>query len=250
MSVAGGVRAGSDGAPAARIRTLVVDDDEAAGRLHAGYVAALEAFTVVARVGTGAAAARLVAAGEVDLLLLDMNLPDFSGVEVLRRLRATSGTQVDVLVISSARDPLTVRQALAGHVVGYLVKPFTKEALLARLADYAAGAAERVAETAVPLGQGEIDGLLRGAAPTGTTAVVAADAPLPKGIASSTLTSVRDALDHREARSVQDVAARSGASRPTARRYLDHLVRTGEVDVSHRFGGRGRPEVLYRLAPG
>jgi response regulator of citrate/malate metabolism len=39
----------------------------------------------------------------------------------------------------------------------------------------------------------------------------------------------------------------SGASRATVRRYLDHLHRNGTVDVSHRYGGRGRPELLYRL---
>jgi response regulator of citrate/malate metabolism len=38
-------------------------------------------------------------------------------------------------------------------------------------------------------------------------------------------------------------------SRATARRYLDHLVAEGAIDLAHRYGRRGRPEVLYRLVP-
>ena len=66
--------------------------------------------------------------------------------------------------------------------------------------------------------------------------------------AEATLALVLHALDPVVASTVREVAAQSGASAPTVRRYLDHLARTGRVSVSHRFGGRGRPEVLYRRA--
>ncbi len=59
---------------------------------------------------------------------------------------------------------------------------------------------------------------------------------------------VRSALHPVTPASARDIATASGASRATVRRYLDVLVARGEVDVSHRFGARGRPEVLYRLA--
>ncbi|WP_159502135.1 response regulator [Microbacterium sp. 18062] len=229
------------------IRTVIVDDDPAAQRLHSGYLAVVEGFTLVGVARTGASAARLVTRPGVDLVLLDMNLPDFSGIEVLHRMRSVRDWDVDVLVISSARDTTTVRQALSAHVVGYLVKPFTKEAFVSRLAAYRDSRSERVREAGLPLGQGDIDAIAAGRRDgPATTATL----PLAKGLSASTLQLVREALDPVRASSVRDVVERSGASAPTVRRYLDHLTRAGEVTVSHRFGARGRPEVLYRRAVG
>ncbi|ALJ19991.1 response regulator [Microbacterium sp. No. 7] len=232
------------------IRTLVVDDDAAAAQLHARYVAGTDGFVVVGTAGTGARALHRVAAGDVELVLLDVNLPDFSGVEVLHRLRTVLSARVDVLVISSARDATTVRQALSAQVVGYLVKPFTREALTRRLDEYRAQRAERPPEVPVPLGQGDIDAIVaaRRADAIPSAARAPAPASLPKGLSASTLQVVLDALDPVTAVTVREISERSGASAPTVRRYLDHLGRTGQLTVSHRFGARGRPEVLYRRA--
>ncbi|HLS92051.1 MAG TPA: response regulator [Microbacterium sp.] len=235
------------------LRVLVVDDDSGARLLHGRYVEETPGFQLAARVGTGLGALEHAARLDVDLVLLDMRLPDISGIEVLHRLRTLGLGRTDVLVISSSQDQVTVRQALAGRVVGYLVKPFTQERLQERLAAYRA---ERLArpetdERDRPLGQGEIDRLLNPVRPRtadpGQRAV--AQAPLPRGIAAVTLRRVIDALDLAEARTAVEVAERSGTSRATARRYLDFLVAAGRIDLAHRYGRRGRPEVLYRLAP-
>lgn len=271
----------------ALVRVLVVDDDRGARALHAGFVAATPGFVVTGTAATGTDALRLVA--DADLVLLDMRLPDISGIEVLHRLRTMAGPERDVLVISSSRDQTTVRQAMAGRVVGYLVKPFTKEALQERLAHYASSRTERTDDAEpsrqVPLGQGEIDRLFtggirtarhasgrgasgRGAAGMGAlgrgapgqgalgrgtsdpgTSGPGASASLPKGLAPTTLDRVIAALDPVTAMTAADVAAACGLSSATAHRYLAHLVETGAADLAHRYGRRGRPQVLYRLTP-
>ena len=225
------------------IRTLLVDDDPAVLRLHTAYLREVPGFDLVAAVRTGTEGARLAADTSVDLVLLDMNLPDFSGIEVLHRLRLVREWGVDVMVISSARDGFTVRQALAAHVVGYLVKPFTKEAFVARLTEYRRERGARPAETPIGLAQGEIDRLVE---PRAAAAAPATPDALPKGLAESTLHTILGALHPTTPVTVQAVAAASGASRATVRRYLGYLTDTGLVVVSHRFGARGRPEVLYR----
>lgn len=241
----------SDPAP---IRVLVVDDDAGARKLHGHYVSRAPGFAVTATVGTGRAAVQHSLRCDVDLVLLDMRLPDVSGIEVLNRLRTVREASPDVLVISSSRDQVTVRQALAARVIGYLVKPFTEQALHARLASYrderrdAAAAAREMT-----LGQGEIDRLQS----TGRIDLRAparaerdqADAALPKGISEVTLSAVLSALDPVAPLSAVELAQRCEISRATARRYLDHLVETGAIDLAHRYGKRGRPEVLYRLVP-
>lgn len=230
-------------------RVLVVDDDAGARALHARWVSATDGFTVVGSAASGRAALGFVEHG-VDLVLLDMRLPDISGIEVLHRMRIAGATGTDVLVVSSSRDQVTVRQALAAQVVGYLIKPFDREVLRDRLLAYAAERQERDAtDRDVPLAQGEVDRLLT----TGSLRIVgsaaASPAPLPKGLSAVTLDRVLEALGPVTPVSVDEVAASAGVSRATARRYLDHLVAVGAIDLAHRYGRRGRPQVLYRLAP-
>lgn len=243
------------------IRVLVVDDDAGARALHSRFVTETPGFVLVGTAAMGESALVQSRRG-VDLLLLDMRLPDISGVEVLHRLRTVGRGGPDALVISSSSDQVTVRQASAAHIVGYLVKPFTQEVLRERLLAYGAQRRARQEERERPLAQREIDRLLATGgirvgtharpSPSGVTGARPPDAPrerTPKGIADVTLARVLDALDPAVPRSVSDVAELCEISRATARRYLDHLVRIGAIDLAHRYGRRGRPQVLYRLAP-
>ncbi|WP_309068467.1 response regulator [Microbacterium sp.] len=240
----------------AALGVLIVDDDQGARALHSRFVAETPGFFVAGTAATGRSA--LAQGGRVDLVLLDMRLPDISGIEVLHRLRTLGADSPDVFVISSSHDQVTVRQALAAHVVGYLVKPFTQDVLQQRLLRYASESRARSeAARALPLGQGEIDRLLstgtlavppRTPAPAEAGAATVAHARLPKGLAEVTLDRVIAALDPVRPVSASDLAAACGISRATARRYLDHLEASGQIALSHSYGRRGRPRVLYRLA--
>lgn len=165
-------------------------------------------------------------------------------------MRIAGATSTDVLVVSSSRDQVTVRQALAAQVVGYLIKPFDREVLHDRLLAYAAERREREAsDRDVPLAQGEVDRLLTTGSLRTVSAAPRTPVALPKGLSQVTLDRVLAALGPVTPVSVDDVAAALGVSRATARRYLDHLVAVGAIDLAHRYGRRGRPQVLYRLAP-
>ena len=223
------------------IGVLIVDDDFMVAKVHAGFVAALDGFEVVGTSATGAQALAEVDRLAPDLVLLDVYLPDMTGLEVLRRLRAT-GASADVIVISAARDVESIRSALHGGVLHYLVKPFDRRAFTARLADYAALRGE-IAELQ-EAGQGDVDrvfGRLRGAGPT--------PAATPKGIAPETLDLVRRVLTAAGADglSATECSERTGLARVSARRYLEQLVTVGEADVRQRYGTAGRPERRFTL---
>ncbi len=121
------------------IRVLVVDDDFMVAKVHAAFVARTPGFEVAGVAHSGATALVSVASLHPDLVLLDIHLPDMSGLEVLRRLRELE-PDVDVLVISAAKEAEAVRTALRGGVVNYLLKPFDQDALRDRLQRYAADA--------------------------------------------------------------------------------------------------------------
>lgn len=67
-----------------------------------------------------------------DLVLLDWNLPDFTGLDICRRIRAT-GMKVPVLMLTGHNEVKDKVEALDAGVDDYLVKPFSIEELLARL---------------------------------------------------------------------------------------------------------------------
>lgn len=222
------------------IRVLVVEDEVIAAEAHAAYVERLDRFELVGVAHSAADAVRLLRREPVDLLLLDLHLPDGHGLALLQRLRA-EGVLADVIAVTSARDKDVVRRAATQGVANYLLKPFTYAGFKAKLEQYAAYRAQ-LAESAQSVVQGEIDAMF--------DALHRPGASLPKGMSAETLGAVLAAL--REAGeaggsglSASEVAARTGTSRVTARRYLEHLADSGELTRGHRYGS-GRPEVEYR----
>ncbi|WP_370247641.1 response regulator [Nocardioides sp.] len=219
------------------IRVLVVEDEELAAEAHAAYVARTPGFVVAGVARSVAEAGRVLATAQVDLVLLDLHLPDGHGLGWLQRLRA-GGELVDVIAVTAARDLDAVRHAVAHGVVAYLLKPFTYAAFRARLEQYAAFRAE-LAGSAEQVVQEEVDQVLGRLRPAGGA--------LPKGMSQETLTAVVAALRAAGALSASEAAQAVGASRVTTRRYLEHLAATDVVRRRSRYGGGGRPEVEYVL---
>lgn len=228
------------------IRTLVVDDDFMVARLHSSAVARQPGFEVVGVASTGAQALAMVKDLRPDLILLDVYLPDLTGLEVLRRLRG-AGTDCDVIVISAARDLDSLRQAMRSGVYQYLVKPFELDELRRRLEEYARHRARmRGMDPATTLAQEEADRLF-GAGSGGR-----ARTSLPKGISAETVSLVSEALSRAggEGLSASECGEAVGIARSSARRYLEYLVDSGAADVRHRYGSAGRPERRYQVAEG
>ena len=71
----------------------------------------------------------------MELVLLDMNLPDLHGLDIARRMRA-AGILADIIAITAVRELAIVRSAVAIGVVQYLIKPFTYATFADKLASY------------------------------------------------------------------------------------------------------------------
>ncbi len=228
-----------------RIRTLVVDDDFAVASLHRAYLEALSGFTVVAEAHSARQALHAVDDLKPDLVLLDIHLPDLSGLDVLQRLRSRpGGRETDVIAITAAREVETVRAAMAGGVSHYLVKPFTLQVFRERLEEYAVRRRElhrRSAGSGTVRDQEDVDRLL-----TATHRTGGSSQDLPKGLSRHTLALMADVLQEADGDlSAAEAAEQSGLSRVSCRRYLEQLAATGLAEVRPRYGGTGRPENGY-----
>ncbi len=207
------------------LSVLVVEDDFRVADMHAGIVSALPGFTVAGTANTLAAARK---ADPVDLALVDVYLPDGSGIDLVREL------DCDTIMLSAATEAETVRAAIAAGALGYLVKPFSPTELAARLAGYAR---YRRILAAGNLGPADIDTALDALRPRVAPQQSAAAAPSPtKVLVLAALAAAEGPL------SAAEVAAEIGVSRATAQRYLAALATGDEVKIGLRYGSTGRPE--------
>jgi two-component system, cell cycle response regulator len=117
----------------AAARVLVVEDSVTQAEWLAEVLAREGYEVVIAR--DGAEAVREVRGGSIDLVLLDMMLPDMDGLEVLRVVKESSGTRfVPVIVLSARSDVASRVTGLRTGADDYLPKPFAEEEALARVA--------------------------------------------------------------------------------------------------------------------
>ncbi|WP_448005191.1 response regulator [Agromyces bauzanensis] len=227
-----------------QLRVLVVEDDPVTAEAHAAYVERVDGFRPAGVAHTGHEAIRMLRDAHegrtppIDLILLDVNLPDTTGIELCRSLRA-AGIEIDVIAVTAVRDAAVVRSAVSLGIVQYLIKPFGFAAFAEKLTAYRDFHA-RVG-SAVVTDQQEVDASF---AALRTTSVM----QLPKGLTRETLERVRAAIRAapEAAMSAAELAGALDLSRVTARRYLEHLADTGVVERASRYGTPGRPEVEYR----
>ncbi|MDZ7928841.1 response regulator [Rhodococcus sp. NPDC076796] len=220
------------------IRVLIVDDEPLIAEAHKTYVERTPGFEVAGVAHTGASAMRFASTEAVDLVLLDIGLPDASGIDVAAALGGLRPSP-DVIAITSERDLSVVRSAVAHGIVLYLLKPFTFAAFRDKLERY------REFHAALPAGenassQRDIDRAmahLRTADERVST---------PKGIAPQTMdgisASIKEAADGLNASEAAKVV---GVSRVTAWRYLERLADDGLVTRHTEYGKAGRPQVRY-----
>ncbi|WP_328447211.1 response regulator [Streptomyces sp. NBC_00386] len=222
------------------IQVLVVDDDTRVARVNAAYVERVPGFRVVGQAHSAAEALRRVEElPRPDLVLMDHHLPDETGLAVVQEMRRR-GHQIDVIMVTAARDLATVRAALRQGVLQYLVKPFSFAGLRAKLETYAD--LRRTLDRGGTAEQSDVD-LIFGTLSAGVVP------DLPKGHSPPTAELVRRALLNAEGSlSAQEVAEETGLSRQTAQRYLKLLERTGKVRLTLRYGDAGRPEHRYAWA--
>jgi response regulator of citrate/malate metabolism len=222
------------------LQVLVVEDDPVAADAHAQYVSRVPGFAVAGIAHSRAEAVRVLERSRVDLILLDLYLPDGNGLALLRALRG-AGRTTDVFAVTSARELAVVREGMSLGVVQHVLKPFTFATLRDRLLQYAEFRSSTRADAGRVSSQEDVDRALSALRMPQQTS-------LPKGLSAPTLERVMDTL-----RTAGDTgltasaaAADVGVNRITARRYLEHLVTAGRADRRPQYGQVGRPEFCYR----
>ena len=122
---------------ASKIRLLIADDHEV---IRSGLKSMLEGteIKVVADVTTGQAAVKYAVENEVDVVLLDVRMPDGDGLPALGRIKLDKPT-LPILMFSSFDNPAYIARAVALEASAYLLKGCTRDELLRAIRAAAAG---------------------------------------------------------------------------------------------------------------
>jgi DNA-binding NarL/FixJ family response regulator len=122
------------------VRVVIVDDHQLVRQGLEAVLASAQDVHVVGEAANGRSAVDVVAATGPDVVLMDLQLPELSGLEATREILAAR-PDTAVLVLTMFEDDATVHAAIAAGAVGYLLKGADGEDILAAVRSAAAGQA-------------------------------------------------------------------------------------------------------------
>lgn len=205
------------------------------------FVEQTDGFTVVGGAPNGQVAREMVKKLKPDLVLLDIYMAIEDGIETIKNLRE-SQQNVDIIAVTAANDPETIRTFMRYGVVDYIVKPFTYERLSKALKKYRM-LYEQFKQTG-EFSQANLDELFK----QRETEQPKAPERLPKGLQLPTLNQIVEYLSTvNESQSAEEIGANVGLARVTVGRYLNYLNSINRVSVELTYGSIGRPIKLYQL---
>jgi len=225
------------------LKVVIAEDDHQIAEIQRRFVERIGNIELCGIAHTINDAVDLIEVFKPDLLLLDVHFPEGTGIDLLNHIRAEN-QETDVILITAAKDVDTLKTALRSGVFDYILKPLVFERLEETIQKYRDHIAK--IESISHIAQPEVDNLIprfnSGSGPSG-------DVPrLPKGIDSLTLDRIREVMKSRtEGANAENIGQLIGASRTTARRYLEYLVSTSELYAEVEYGTVGRPVRKYHI---
>ncbi|MDN0042369.1 response regulator [Bacillus aerophilus] len=225
------------------IKVLIAEDDFRIAAIHESYIQKVQGFQVAGKAKSAKDLWEALQKEQVDLILLDVYMPDELGTNLLPLLRERH-PEVDVIIITAATETMLLRDALHYGVVHYLIKPVTAQKFTQVLTEYKEkreliNSKEEVNQTMIDLFFGQIQ----------EESQQKDERDLPTGINSLTLDKVKTFMAaEMNGITAEELGEKMGASRTTARRYVEYLVTTGECRAELAYGIIGRPERKYYSA--
>ena len=221
------------------IRVLIVEDDPMVAQLNKQFLAKIEGYTLVAMANSVAEARERLTTEVIDLVLLDVYMPEEDGLALLSDIRAQQ-LPTDAILITAATDVTQVQTALRYGAVDYLIKPFEFERFKTALNKYKQH--YDLLHGQQSISQTSLDRQLLSQTQTPDNT----QANLPKGLTQKTLQAIINKVNDSGERafSTDEIAEMANISRVSVRKYLKFLADIEVLEESMTYG-IGRPVYLY-----
>ncbi|MBQ8589884.1 MAG: response regulator [Firmicutes bacterium] len=220
-------------------KVLIVEDDPMVARINEHYIVRNPMFSVVEKCRDGKSALDYLENEEADLVVLDVYMPHMDGFEVLRQIRKRQ-IPVEIIMVTAANDREALEEALHLGIVDYLVKPFTFERFQMALEKFIVQ--RKAFQDVDTLSQLNIDFILGGSRKK-------REEQYPKGIQEKTLQLITEYVKSQKGiwMTGDEIAAGTGLTGVTVRRYLNYLSEAGTVTSEMNYETGGRPSMRYRM---
>ncbi|MGY4690633.1 response regulator [Salibacterium sp. K-3] len=223
------------------VKVVIAEDDFRVAGIHEKFVEKVEGVQVIGKTLNGEDTIQFLKNNDnVDILLLDIYMPDYLGTDLIQKVRDIS-PMLDIIIITAAQEKSFLEESLRKGVFNYLIKPVTLERFIEVISEYKER--QNLLGDQDYIDQGVVDKLF--STPSGKLYL---PENLPKGIDSVTLSKVARKMQKQDSGwTAEDMGHQIGASRTTARRYLEYLVSIEKVGIEQEYGMVGRPERKYYL---
>ena len=228
------------------VLAVIVEDDPMVMEINRQYMERIPGVKVVACCRNGSEALRFLSEYNADIILVDMFMPQMTGIELIRELRS-KGNSSDVIMVTADNSVKSIKDAMSLGITDYLIKPFEFERFKTAVEKCITKRAltEGNYSNEASLSQEDIDRLIQG----DTVHIPKAPTVLDKGIQASTLEVLIQCLSfaNEESMDCEGLAKASSLSKVTVRRYMNYLIENDQAESITDYSTGGRPAIRYRL---
>ncbi|MBU0438908.1 response regulator [Staphylococcus succinus] len=223
------------------IRVLIVEDDPMVAQLNKQFIEKIDGYDLVAITHNVSAAITTIEQAHVDLILLDVYMPEQNGLSLLTYIREHH-LKIDAILITAASDVDQIQKAFRYGAMDYLIKPFEFERFKKSLLQYKEKL--KFYNDNQSVSQSALDNELFNKKSTSSDS----NGNLPKGLTKGTLQSIVNKVDHsgKMEFSTDEIAEIANISRVSVRKYLKFLADIDVLEETLTYG-IGRPVYLYHF---
>lgn len=221
------------------IKVVIAEDDFRIAQVQEQFLQKITGVQLVGKALNAKETMELLSENEVDLLLLDIYLPDELGTDLLSKIREIYPT-IDIIMVTAATERTMLEKAVRYGVSNYLLKPVTMKKFVETIEGYKGK--KELLRSSDEMDQTMIDRLF---GITNPSTIMQKD--LPTGVDRHTLEKIKGVVEELRGVSIDEMSEKMGVSRTTARRYLEYLVSIDVCTAKHEYGIVGRPQRKYYL---
>ncbi|MGO3049899.1 two-component system response regulator DcuR [Staphylococcus casei] len=223
------------------IRVLIVEDDPMVAQLNKQFIEKIDGYDLVAITHNVTAAITTMEQTHVDLILLDVYMPEQNGLSLLTYIREHH-LKIDAILITAASDVDQIQKAFRYGAMDYLIKPFEFERFKKSLLQYKEKL--KFYNDNQSVSQSVLDNELFNKKSTSSDS----NGNLPKGLTKGTLQSIVNKVNHsgKMEFSTDEISEIANISRVSVRKYLKFLADIDVLEETLTYG-IGRPVYLYHF---
>ena len=221
-----------------KIKVFIIEDDPMVKDINKRFLEKISDFKVIDDASSIEEAKSKIKKINVDLILLDVFLPDGKGIDLLKWIRSEE-INIDTILITADKCKSSVEEAFKYGAVDYLIKPFKFKRFKEALTNYKNRFLEL--RNIEDINQEHIDQYILNLKESQE------EKELCKGLNVKTYNKITEymRLNIKKKLTAEEIANGSGLARVTARRYLENMVGLGEVELHQEYGKVGRPTNYY-----